>query len=53
MLSSIAVQRVLFDFSFKNLFNKRLAFLPLYSDFYSLPLATSKDNWVPSMPFVP
>ena len=49
---SIAVQRVLFDFGFKKLFNKRLAFPPLYRDFYILRLSASKDHWVPRMLFV-
>ena len=46
---SIAVQRVLFDFNFERLFNKRLPFPPLYRDFFRLLLATSKDYWVPKM----
>ena len=49
---SIAVQRALFDFGFKKLFNKRLASPPLYRDFYRLLIASSKDQWVPRMLFV-
>ena len=49
---SIAVQRVLFDFTFKKLFNKWLAFSPLYHDLYRLLLATSKDHLVLRMLFV-
>ena len=36
---SIAVQHVLFDFDWKKIFNKRLAFPPLYRDFYILVIA--------------
>ena len=46
---SVAVQRVLLDFGFKILFNKRLAFSHFYRDFYILLLASSKDHWVPRM----
>ena len=42
----------MFDFGFKKLFNKRLAFPPLYRDFYRLLLATSENQWVPRMLFV-
>ena len=50
--NSIMVQRVLLDFGFKKLFNKRLAFPPLYRDFYVLLVGTSKDHWVTRMLFV-
>ena len=49
---SIVVPRVLFDFGFKKLFNKSLAFPPMYRDFYRLLLVISKDHWVPRMLFV-
>ena len=49
---SIAAQYLLFDFGFKKLFNKKLAFPPLYRDFYRLLLATSKDHLVWRMLFV-
>ena len=50
--SSITVERVLFDFGFINLFNKRLAFPPLCRNFYKLLLVTSKYHWVPRMLYV-
>ena len=50
--NSIAVQRLLIDFGFKKLFNKRLAFPPLYHDFYRFLLATLEDHWVPRMLYV-
>ena len=50
--NSIAVQRVLYDFRFQKLFNKRLAFPLLYRDFYVLFLPAYKDHWVPRMFFV-
>ena len=50
--NSIAVQRVLYDFRFQKLFNKRFAFPLLYRDFYVLFLAAYKDHWVPRMFFV-
>ena len=49
---SIAVQGVLFDFGFEKLFNKRLAFPPLYRYFYVLILAASRDYCVPRILFV-
>ena len=52
VIGPMAVQRVLLDFGFNKLFNKRLAFPSLYGDFYILLLATSKDHWVPRMLFV-
>ena len=46
---SIVVQRVLFDFGFKKLFNNKPAFPPVYRDFYRLLFAASKNYWVPRM----
>ena len=43
--------RMLFDFCFKQLLNKRLAFPTLYRDCYILLLATSKHHWLPSIIF--
>ena len=43
---SIALQRVFFDFGLERLFNKRLAFPPLHSDFYVLLIENYKDHWV-------
>ena len=39
---STAVQRVLFDFVFKKLFNNKPAFPTVYRDFYRLLFAASK-----------
>ena len=49
---SVAVQRVLFDFDLKKLFNKRLLFPLLYRDFYILLSADSKGHWVQRIIFV-
>ena len=48
VLTLLVQSRVLFDFGFTKLFNKRLAFPPLYRDFDILLLVASKDHWVPS-----
>ena len=49
---SVSVQRVLFDFDLKKLFNKRLLFPLLYCDFYILLSADSKGHWVQRIIFV-
>ena len=40
---SVEVQRVLFDFGLKKIFNKRLEFRPLYRDFYILLHCTKNE----------
>ena len=45
-ISSIAVQRVWFDFGLKKSFKKKLAFPPLYRNFHRLLLATFKECYM-------
>ena len=51
-MNSIVVQRLLFDFGLKKLFNKGLVFPPFYRVYYVLLIKNSKDHFVQRVIFV-